>query len=50
MNRKREMFKVFEVKPGLNRDNVIINLSLNIDIKFIKLAKLTNISIYVREI
>ena len=43
-----------EVKLGLNYDDVIINLiinqNLNIDIKFIKLAKLTNISIYVREI
>ena len=42
------------MKLGLNYDDVIINLiinqNLNIDIKFIKLAKLTNISIYVREI
>ena len=50
LNHKRERFKVFEVESGSNHDDVIINSSLNIDIKFIKLAKLTNISIYVREI
>ena len=26
LNRKRERFKVFEVEPGSNRDDVIINL------------------------
>ena len=46
-----ERFKVFEVEPGSNCDDIIINLiinySLNIDIKFIKLAKLT-IYLYMR--
>ena len=29
LNRKREMFKVFEVESGSNRDDVIINLIIN---------------------
>ena len=29
LNRKRERFKVFEIEPGLNRDDVIINLIIN---------------------
>ena len=29
LNRKRERFKVFEVEPGSNRDDVIINLIIN---------------------
>ena len=29
LNRKRERFKVFEGKPGSNRDDVIINLIIN---------------------
>ena len=29
LNRKRERFKVFEVEPGSNGDDVIINLIIN---------------------
>jgi len=29
LNRKRERFKVFEVEPGSNRDDIIINLIIN---------------------
>ena len=29
LNRKRERFKVYEVEPGSNRDDVIINLIIN---------------------
>ena len=29
LNRKRERLKVFEVEPGSNRDDVIINLIIN---------------------
>ena len=29
LNRKRERFKVFEVEPESNRDDVIINLIIN---------------------
>ena len=43
-----------EVEPRSNHNDVIISLiifeNINKYIKFIKLAKLTNISIYVREI
>ena len=43
-----------EVKPRSNHNDVIISLiiieNINKYIKFIKIAKLTNISIYVREI
>ena len=40
MNRKRERFKVFEVEPGSNLDDVIINLIIILNIyKNIKLIK-----------
>ena len=29
LNRKRERFKVFEVEPRSNRDDIIINLIIN---------------------
>ena len=29
LNRKKQRFKVFEVEPKSNRDNVIINLIIN---------------------
>ena len=29
LNRKRERLKVFEVEPGSNRDDIIINLIIN---------------------
>ena len=48
MNRKRERFKGFEVESGSNRDDVIINLiiilNIYINIKLIKkIEKLTKI-------
>ena len=40
LNRKREMFRVFEVELRLNRDDVIINLIIILNIyKNIKLIK-----------
>ena len=40
LNRKKERFKGFEVKLGSNRDNVIINLIIILNIyKNIKLIK-----------
>ena len=40
MNRKRKRFKVFEVEPESNRDDVIINLIIILNIyKNIKLIK-----------
>ena len=40
LNRKRERFKVFEVKSGSNRDDIIINLIIILNIyKNIKLIK-----------
>ena len=29
LNRKNERFKIFEIEPGSNRDDVIINLIIN---------------------
>ena len=47
LNRKRERFKVFEIEPGSNRDDIIINLiiilNINKNIKLVKIEKLTKI-------
>ena len=43
MIRKKEVFKIFEVKSKLNRDYVIINLNINKYIKLIQIEKLTKI-------
>ena len=40
LNRKGKRFKVFEVEPGLNRDDVIINLIIILNInKYINLVQ-----------
>ena len=47
LNRKRERFKVFEIEPESNRDDIIINLiiilNINKNIKLVKIEKLTKI-------
>ena len=47
LNCKRERFKVFEIEPRSNRNDVIINLiiilNINKNIKLVKIEKLTKI-------
>ena len=41
LNRKNERFKVFEIKPRSNRDDVIINLIIILNInKYINLVQI----------
>ena len=48
MNRKKERFKVFEVELGSNRDDIIINLIIILNIyKNIKLIKNRKINLQV---
>ena len=45
LNRKKKRFKVFKVEPGLNRDDVIINLIIILNInKYIKLVKIEKLA------